>query len=72
MSKRNYFIKLFDERIVNALCAGGFSYTQEKMNGNQTVYCFENSKKLTRTIRKILKEWNYEAPVIIKDCTLHF
>lgn len=33
------FIKLFDERIANALSDGGFSYIEEKVNGNQTVYC---------------------------------
>lgn len=32
------FIKLFDERIANALSDGGFSYIEEKVNGNQTVY----------------------------------
>lgn len=67
------FVKLFDERIANALSAGGFSYIKEKVNGNQTVYCFEESSELTEAIRSLCAAENYQEPItIVQDDTLLF
>lgn len=67
------FIKLFDERIANTLSEGGFSYIKEKVNGNQTVYCFEESSELIEAIRSFCAEKNYqEAIIIVQDGSLFF
>lgn len=66
------FIKLFDERIANALSDGGFSYIEEKVNGNQTVYCFEESPELVEAIRGLCGEKNYQEIIIVQDGSLFF
>lgn len=67
------FIKLIDERIANVLNDGGFSYIKEKINGNQTVYCFEESPELAEAIRGFCDKENYqEAIVIVQDESLFF
>ena len=67
------FIKLFDERIANALSDGGFSYIEEKVNCNQTVYCFEESPELVEAIRNFCGEQNYqEAIIVVQNGSLFF
>lgn len=67
------FIKLFDERIANALSVGGFSYIQEKVNGDQTVFCFESCPEVVEAIRSLCNEWKYEEDIIAaEDGTLLF
>lgn len=73
VSMKTKFIKLFDERIANALSSGGFSYIEEKVNGNQTVYCFEESPELTEAIRRFCDGENYQQTIIIvQDGSLFF
>ena len=61
------FIKLFDERIANALSDGGFSYIEE------TVFCFEESPELVEAIRGLCGRQNYqEAIIIVQDGSLFF
>lgn len=72
MEKQKKFIKLFDERIAKALSSGGFSYIQEKVNGDQTVYCFEASPELTEVIRGFCEGRNYEEMITVEDSTLLF
>ena len=71
-NSENKFIKLFDERIANALSVGGFSYTQEKINGNQTVYCFEKCPGVIEVIRSFCDEGHYEDIIAVEDGTLLF
>jgi len=72
-NSKTKFIKLFDERIANALSDGGFSYIEEKVNGNQTVYCFEESPELIEAIRGFCGEKNYqEAIIVVQDGSLFF
>lgn len=67
------FIKLFDERIANALSEGGFSYITEKVNGDQTVYCFEETPELTEALRSLCEAGNYQDAIItVQDGSLHF
>lgn len=67
------FIKLFDERIANALSDGGFSYIEEKVNGNQTVFCFGESLELVEAIRSLCGKQNYqEAIIVVQDGSLFF
>ena len=72
MNNNIKFIKIFDERIANALSAGGFSYTQENINDGQTVFCFEETPELNEVIRNLVREWNYEEAIFVKDGTLLF
>lgn len=72
-NNKTKFIKLFDERIANALSDGGFSYIKEKVNGNQTVFCFEESLELVEAIRGLCGEQNYqEAIIVVQDGSLFF
>lgn len=67
------FIKLFDERIASALSDGGFSYIEEKVNDNQTVYCFEESPELVEAIRGLCGKQNYqETIIVVQDGSLFF
>lgn len=71
--KTTKFIKLLDERIASALSNGGFSYIEEKINGNQTVYCFEESPEIVEAIRSFCGEQNYqEAIIVVQDGSLFF
>ena len=72
-NNKTKFIKLFDERIANALSDGGFSYIEEKVNGNQTVFCFEESPELVEAIRGLCGEQNYqETIIVVQDGSLFF
>lgn len=72
-NNKTKFIKLFDERIANALSDGGFSYIEEKVNGNQTVFCFEESLELVEAIRGLCGEQNYqETIIVVQDGSLFF
>lgn len=71
-NKKVTFIKLFDERIANALSAGGFSYTQEQINDGQTVYCFEERDGLMEAIRGFCNEGNYQEIIVVQDTSLFF
>lgn len=72
-NNKTKFIKLFDERIANTLSDGGFSYIEEKVNGNQTVFCFEESLELVEAIRGLCGEQNYqEAIIVVQDGSLFF
>lgn len=64
-NSKTKFIKLFDERIANALSDGGFSYIEEKVNGNQMVFCFEESPELVEAIRGLCGEQNYQETIIV-------
>lgn len=67
------FIKLLDERIANILNDGGFSYIEEKINGNQRLFCFEESPELVEAIRDFCGRQNYQNTVIvIQDDSLFF
>ena len=67
------FIKLFDERNDNALIDGGISYIEEKVNGNKTVYCFEEYHELVEAIRNFCGEQNYqEAIIVVQNGSLFF
>lgn len=59
------FIKLLDEKIANALNGGGFSYIKEKINGNQTVYCFKESPELVSALESVCKGENYQEAIIV-------
>lgn len=73
MENKIKFIKLFDEMVAGALSAGGFSYTQEKVNGDKTVYCFESTPELEEAIRSLFGEREYGEEIItVKDGTLLF
>lgn len=72
-NSKTKFIKLFDERIANALSDGGFSYIEEKVNGNQMVFCFEESPELVEAIRGLFGEQNYqETIIVVQDGSLLF
>lgn len=73
VNMKTQFIKLLDERIANALNEGGFSYIKEKVNGNQTVYCFEDSPEIVEAIRTFCNKWNYQETItIVQDSSLVF
>lgn len=73
VSMKAKFIKLFDDRIANALSDGGFAYIEEKVNGSQTVYCFEESPQLAEAIRSFCDKGNYqETLIIVQDGSLFF
>ena len=72
MSEIKTFIKLFDERIAKVLHDGGFSYTTEKINGNQTLFVFERSDELDYAINSLINENHYSEIIIIEDPKLNF
>lgn len=65
--KTNIFIKLLDKNAANALNACGFSYTIEKINDNETVYCFEPSTELLKAIQEFNNNCNYEADLVVVE-----
>lgn len=73
MEKKIKFIKLFDEKVAGALSASGFSYTQEKVNGDKTVYCFEASSELEEAFRSLSRGLKYGEEIIaVEDGALLF
>lgn len=72
MENRMKFIKLFDENVASALEACGFSYTQERVNGNETVYCFEAGQEVKEALQEMLGATKYAETVIVEDDTLLF
>lgn len=78
--KKQYFIKLFDEKVAKALSDGGFSYTQENVTAtgadgkrtDLTAYCFKGSKKFERALRKLLKETGRSDAVVATEQLLRF
>lgn len=65
-------IKILDEKLANVLRDSGFLYTTETVNGNTKLYCFEESKDIEETIKRITKELGDETFVVIRDYTLSF
>lgn len=78
--KKQYYIKLFDEKVAKALSDGGFSYTQENVIAteptgeriNLITYCFLGSKKLERALRKLVKEFECNDAVVTTERLLRF
>ena len=63
-------IKILDEQIAGTLQFSGFSYMQEKINNEQTLYVFEETPELLEILCEIKGEFG-EA-VIISDTSLSF
>ena len=63
-------IKILDEQIAGTLQFSGFSYMQEKINNEQTLYVFEETPELLEILGEIKGEFG-EA-VIISDTSLSF
>ena len=72
MSELKTFIKIFDERIATALSEGGFSYTTENINENQTLFVFEKCDDLDGALNELIKENNYSEIIIVEDPKLNF
>ena len=63
-------IKILDEQIAGTLQFSGFSYMQEQINNEQTLYVFEETPELLEILGEIKGEFG-EA-VIISDTSLSF
>jgi len=66
------FIKITDEKIAHELCKGGFLFTQEKVNDNQTLYCFEKTPELDEAMKALVREGNFQGIALVEDATLRF
>lgn len=65
------FVKVFDEKLASVLNEGGFSYIEEKIN-NDTVYLFEESDELNKTLDGLVTETEFQETVIIRDSSVSF
>ena len=63
-------IKILDEQIAESLQSSGFSYMQEKINNEQTLYVFEETPELLEILGEIKGEFG--ETVIISDTSLSF
>ncbi len=72
MCENKNFIKIFDEQIAVALSNGGFSYIEEKINGSQVIYAFEETPEFMDALKAFYNEGNYQEAVYVKDSSLNF
>ena len=63
-------IKILDEQIAGTLQFSGFSYMQEKINNEQTLYVFEETPELLEILGEI--KGAFGEAVIISDTSLSF
>jgi hypothetical protein len=65
------FVKVFDDKLASVLNEGGFSYIEEKINGD-TVYLFEESDELNKALDGLVTETEFQETVIIRDSSVSF
>lgn len=72
MCEKKNFIKILDEQIAVALSNGGFSYIEEKINGNQIIYAFDETPELMEALSGLYKEGNFQEAIYVIDGSLNF
>lgn len=72
MCYRKKLIKLLDERAAVALSDCGFSYIKEKINGDQTVYIFEDTLEFMNALNALCTETDFQKMIFIEDSLLNF
>ena len=65
------FVKVFDDKLASVFNEGGFSYIEEKINGD-TVYLFEESDELNKALDGLVTETEFQETVIIRDSSVSF
>ena len=65
------FVKVFDDKLASVLNEGGFSYIEEKINGD-TVYLFDESDELNKALDGLVTETEFQETVIIRDSSVRF